>query len=124
MKLNKIFRTPLMRKASTRWLLVLDIAMWLALALYAIIRVRPRDSAVAARYSTLQDLVDLGPWQWHYLPLLFLLITLGLNIFIANTLLKAEEAVELHRFAVKVLFFQFLLSLLTFTVSFQMIEAL
>lgn len=124
MKISKLFRAPLLRKPSTRWLFVFDVALLAALTAYSVLRIRPRDSAVAARYSTLQDVVQLGRWYWHYLPVLFLLIALIINVIIANLLLRAEDSVELSRFAIKILFFQLILSVLTFVVSFQLIEAL
>lgn len=124
MKIAKLFRALVLRKPSTRWLFVFNLALVAALVAYSAIRIRPRDSAVAARYSTLQDVVELGRWYWHYLPALFLFLALVINVLIANLLLRTEDSVELTRFAVKVLFFQLILGLLTFMVSFQLVEAL
>lgn len=122
MKPAKIFRNILLRRPSTRWLLIFSLLGWLSLAIFTFSQVRPRDFVVAARFSSLGDVVALSRWYWHYLPLAFLLIAGILNVWLAHHLLKAEESVQLRRAASQVLFFQFVLTLLTATVAYHLIR--
>lgn len=124
MKISKFFRQPIFQKTSTRWLLIINGLLWLLVFFYSLLRVRPTDTAVVARFSTLNDIVQLSKWYWHYLPAIFLLVCLVINVALAHQLLKADGAVELQRLAVKILLFQFALSLLTATVAYQMTSVL
>lgn len=123
MKISSLLRHHLLRKSSTRWLLVLDVVAWVVLTAYMIGNIRPRDSAVALRFSSLNEFVALGKWYWHFLPALFLLTTGVLNTWIAATLLRSPQSPELTRLATKVMLFQLFLSALTITVSYHLITA-
>jgi hypothetical protein len=123
MKFSKIFRSPILRRKSTRWLVMANLAVYAVLVTFVASQVRPQDFAVPARFSSLNEFVMLSRWYWHFIPAVFLGLAFIVNLMLASVLLKASESVEIQRFAVKVMLFQLILSLLTFTVAYQLIKA-
>lgn len=123
MKISKLLKNQLLRKTSTRWLFVINVVAWTILSTYMLVNIRPRDSAVALRFSSLNEFGALGKWYWHFLPVIFLLATGVINTWMAATLLNAEDSPELTRLATKVMLFQLVLSVLAITISYYLITA-
>src|SRR5688572_6305939 len=106
MKISKLLRHQLLRKSSTRWLFIINVVSWSVLTVFMVGNIRPRDTAVALRFSSLNEFGELGQWYWHFLPSIFLLVSGVLNTWMAATLLDSEDSAELTRLATKVMIFQ------------------
>lgn len=122
MKFSKLFKSDIFSNKLTKWLFILNVATLATYIAYVVFKVRPRAFVVGTRYSTINEFVEVGKWYEHYLPMIFLVLTLVGNSVIANILLRLES-VDMKRIAPKILVFNLVLTILTAVVTFYLIRS-
>lgn len=84
--MRKILKSPVLEGATNKLLMVGNAALLATVAMYAFVYIKPQDSAIPLRYSTIFGQLELGRWHNAFSLVAFAVIVTIINISIAHTL--------------------------------------